>query len=159
MTVAIVEGANSPAASTENAEAQLKAVGLRVTAPRLATLNIVAQNQHADADRIAQLVRENLGSVSTQAVYDVLHALTDAGLIRRISVHGRKALYETHRHDNHHHLVCRQCGRLEDVECAKGEAPCLHVPAAASHGFEIDEADVIYRGYCPNCQAANTQSN
>lgn len=150
MTVAYVENA-SP-------EARLKAAGLRVTAPRLAILNVVAANKHADAEHIAQLVRGNLGSVSTQAVYDVLHALTDAGLLRRIFVHGRRALYEIHRHDNHHHLVCRLCGRLEDVACASKQAPCLHVPAGKNHGFEIDEADVIYRGYCPSCQAAKVNS-
>lgn len=133
-------------------EAALRNAGLRVTAPRLATLAVVERHQHADADTIAGHVRTQLGTVSKQAVYDVLHALTDVGLVRRISVNGRRALFETHRHDNHHHLVCRECGRVEDVHCATGKAPCLHVATGQDYGFAIDEAEVIYRGLCPECR-------
>lgn len=134
-------------------EAALRAAGLRVTAPRLATLAVVDDNQHADAETIAGKVRARLGTVSKQAVYDVLYALSDAELVRRISVSGRRSLFETHRHDNHHHLVCRHCGRIEDVYCKTGSAPCLHVKNDEDFGFDIDEAEVIYRGLCPECQA------
>lgn len=144
--------------STEHAHAEqidhtaaLRGVGLRVTAPRLATLVAVENNPHADADTIARAVRESLGTVSRQAVYDVLHALSDAQLLRRVAVGGRSMQYELHRFDNHHHLVCRECGRLEDVPCATGHAPCL--TASEDHGFEIEVADVIYRGICSDCRA------
>lgn len=145
--------------STHTTDAQnddvLRAAGLRVTAPRLAVLDIVDQYQHSDADTIASHVRERLGTVSKQAVYDVLHALSDAGLVRRITVDGRRALYETHRHDNHHHVVCRGCGRIEDVQCKTGSAPCLHVSPHEDFGFAIDEAEVVFRGLCPTCQSEN----
>ncbi|MGO3208962.1 MAG: Fur family transcriptional regulator [Brachybacterium sp.] len=129
----------------------LRGAGLRVTAPRLATLAAVEANPHADAETIARSVRESLGAVSRQAVYDVLNALSDADLLRRVSVGGRSMQYEMHRHDNHHHLVCRECGRLEDVPCAVGEAPCL--TPHNSHGFDIEIADVVYRGVCSECRA------
>ncbi|MEE1618086.1 Fur family transcriptional regulator [Brachybacterium sp. J153] len=131
--------------------AALRGAGLRVTAPRLATLDAVTEHPHADADTIAQAVRERLGTVSRQAVYDVLNALSDAELLRRVSVGGRSMQYELHRHDNHHHLVCRECGRLEDVPCAVGAAPCL-LPHE-DHGFAIEVADVVYRGLCSDCLA------
>lgn len=134
--------------------AQLRAAGLRVTAPRLAVLVVIHEHQHAGADAIAAAVRERLGTVSTQAVYDVLHALTGAGLVRRISLDDRRYRYELHRHDNHHHLVCRVCGRIEDVACAVGSAPCL-TPEDAP-GFALEQADVIYRGVCAQCQAPPT---
>ncbi|MFC7464390.1 Fur family transcriptional regulator [Brachybacterium sp. GCM10030252] len=128
----------------------LRNAGLRVTAPRLATLEVVAEHPHADADSVAHAVRERLGAVSRQAVYDVLHALTEVELLRRVPVAGRSARYELHEHDNHHHLECRVCGRLEDVPCAIGEAPCL-LPHD-DLGFEIEVAEVVYRGVCAACR-------
>lgn len=141
-------------APAENAplEADLRAAGLRVTAPRLATLAVIAERQHSDADAIATAVRDRLGSVSKQAVYDVLNALTAAGLVRRISLDERRARFEMHRHDNHHHLICRSCGRIEDVPCAVGIAPCLSLPD--DRGFTVEEADVVYRGLCAECSEA-----
>lgn len=136
--------------------AALRGAGLRVTAPRLATLAAVEANPHADAETIARSVRESLGTVSRQAVYDVLNALSDADLLRRVSVGGRSMQYELHRHDNHHHLVCRECGRLEDIPCAVGEAPCL--TPHDSHGFDIEIADVVFRGVCSDCRAARAVS-
>lgn len=130
--------------------ALLRSASLRVTAPRVAVLTEVARRPHADADTIATGVREQLGSVSTQAIYDVLHALTAARLIRRIEPAGSPARYETRVGDNHHHVVCRQCGAIRDVDCATGEAPCL--TADATHGFVIDEAEVTYWGICPDCR-------
>ncbi len=141
-------------APAENAplEADLRAAGLRVTAPRLATLAVISERQHSDADAIATAVRDRLGSVSKQAVYDVLNALTAAGLVRRISLDERRARFEMHRHDNHHHLICRSCGRIEDVPCAVGIAPCLSLPD--DRGFTVEEADVVYRGLCAECSEA-----
>ena len=128
----------------------LRSAGLRVTAPRIAVLEQIAQHPHADAEAIARGVRERLGAVSRQAVYDVLHALTDASLVRRVSVGSRSMRYELDLHDNHHHLVCRRCDRLEDVPCARGSAPCLEPDH--DHGFEIEVADVVYRGLCSACR-------
>ena len=128
---------------------QLRAVGLRVTAPRLATLDWLAGHPHATAEQVADGVRRRLGSVSTQAIYDVLHACTQTGLLRRIEPAGHPARYETRTHDNHHHLVCRLCGRTEDVDCVIGEAPCLEPDATA--GFLVDEAEVLFWGLCPKC--------
>ncbi|MFI5781363.1 Fur family transcriptional regulator [Nocardia sp. NPDC051570] len=132
---------------------QLRAAGLRVTAPRVAVLDVVAAQPHSDADRVAAAVRSRLGSVSTQAVYDVLRACVSAGLLRRIEPAGSSALYEARIGDNHHHLVCRQCGTVVDVDCAVGHAPCLD-PSDA-HGFAVDEAEVVYWGLCPNCRPAD----
>ena len=148
----------APTPAREHIEGLLRSAGLRVTEPRLAILTAIDNEHHADAETIATIVRGQRGAVSKQAVYDALHALTDAGLVRRIVVNGRRALYETHKHDNHHHLVCRSCGRLEDVHCRSGEAPCLHVKDGFNHGYAIDEAEVIYRGLCPACQAEVTAS-
>lgn len=142
--------------STLEHTAALRGAGLRVTAPRLATLAAAEAHPHADAETLARAVRESLGTVSRQAVYDVLNALSDAGLLRRVSVGGRSMRYELHRHDNHHHLVCRACGRLEDVACAIGEAPCLH--PHEDHGFEVEMADVVYRGLCSTCRAEATET-
>ncbi len=128
----------------------LRAASLRVTAPRVAVLAELAERPHADVDTITHAVRERIGTVSTQAVYDVLRALTGAGLVRRIEPAGSPARYERQVGDNHHHVVCRGCGRLDDVACATGAAPCLE--ASTSHGFEIDEAEVIYWGICPDCR-------
>ncbi|MFC9440057.1 Fur family transcriptional regulator [Nocardia sp. NPDC057030] len=135
---------------------QLRAAGLRVTAPRVAVLDAVAAAPHSDADRVAATVREALGSVSTQAVYDVLKACVHAGLLRRIEPAGSPALYETRAGDNHHHLVCRSCGTVVDIDCAVGAAPCL--APADDHGFAVDEAEVVFWGLCPACRT-NSGSN
>nr|WP_026421692.1 Fur family transcriptional regulator [Actinokineospora inagensis] len=127
----------------------LRDVSLRVTAPRLAVLSAVHQHPHTDTDSIIGLVRDELGTVSHQAVYDVLRALTTAGLLRRIEPPGSVARYEARVGDNHHHVVCRSCGTIADVDCAVGYAPCL--TASEAHGFVIDEAEVVYRGLCPDC--------
>lgn len=129
----------------------LREAGLRVTAVRLAVLDALVERPHADAEAVELRVRERLGTVSRQAVYDVLRALTDAGLLRRVDI-GRSALYEPFRGDNHHHLVCRSCGRLEDVPCAVGAAPCLD--PVHDHGFAIEVAEVVYRGLCSACRNA-----
>ncbi|QIZ36144.1 Fur family transcriptional regulator [Saccharopolyspora sp. ASAGF58] len=132
-----------------DAAAILRGAALRVTRPRAAVLTMVSDNPHADTDTIATAVRRELGSVSTQAVYDVLRALTEAGLVRRIEPAGSPARFETRVGDNHHHLVCRDCGAIADVNCAVGEAPCLH--AEDPHGFVLDEAEVTFWGSCPDC--------
>ncbi|WP_063052048.1 Fur family transcriptional regulator [Nocardia arthritidis] len=129
----------------------LRAAGLRVTAPRIAVLDAVAARPHSDADTVAAIVRDVLGSVSTQAVYDVLHACVRAGILRRIEPAGSSARYETRIGDNHHHLVCRSCGAVADVDCAVGEAPCSD-PSDA-HGFVVDEAEVVFWGLCPTCRS------
>ncbi|NKY84451.1 Fur family transcriptional regulator [Nocardia veterana] len=136
---------------------RLRAVGLRVTRPRVAVLNAVAAEPHSDADRVAAAVRAELGSVSTQAVYDVLHACVEAGLLRRIEPAGSAARYETRIADNHHHLVCRNCGTVVDVDCVVGHAPCLD-PSDA-HGFTVDEAEVVFWGLCPQCRRADDTSS
>jgi Fur family transcriptional regulator, stress-responsive regulator len=128
---------------------QLRGVGLRVTAPRLATLDWLAVHPHSTADQVAEGVRGRLGSVSTQAIYDVLNACTDNGLLRRIEPAGHPARFETRTADNHHHLVCRVCGRTEDVDCVVGVAPCLDPSESA--GYVVDEAEVVFWGYCPDC--------
>lgn len=125
---------------------------LRVTAQRVAVLRAVADEPHVAADRVAEIVRAGLGTVSVQAVYDVLAVLTEKGLLRRIQPAGSPARYERRIGDNHHHLICRSCNRMVDVDCAVGDAPCL--TAADGLGFEIDEAEVIYWGRCPACVAA-----
>lgn len=133
-------------------ERMLRGVSLRVTAPRIAVLSAVHAYPHADTDSIIGVVRQNLGAVSHQAVYDVLRALTGAGLLRRIEPQGSVARYEARVGDNHHHVVCRSCGAIADVDCAVGAAPCLD--ASDDHGFVIDEAEVIYWGTCPDCTTA-----
>ncbi|MEV6427566.1 Fur family transcriptional regulator [Nocardia sp. NBC_00403] len=135
-------------------ERMLRGAALRVTAPRLAVLTAVHNHPHSDTDSILGRVRETLGAVSHQAVYDVLRALTAAGLLRRIQPMGTVARYETRVGDNHHHLVCRSCGVITDVDCAVGEAPCL--TASDHNGFVLDEAEVIYWGLCPDCSAKQT---
>ncbi|MEV0299302.1 Fur family transcriptional regulator [Nocardia sp. NPDC050710] len=129
----------------------LRAAGLRVTGPRVAVLEVVAARPHSDADRVAALVREVLGSVSTQAVYDVLRACVNAGILRRIEPAGSPALYEARIGDNHHHLVCRSCDTVVDVDCVVGSAPCLE--PGNDHGFTIDEAEVVFWGLCPACRS------
>lgn len=132
-----------------DAEHLLRAASLRVTRPRLAALAAVHEHPHADTDTIVRAVRERLGEVSTQAVYDVLRALTTAQLIRRIEPAGTVPRYEARVGDNHHHVVCRSCGVIADVDCALEPAPCL--TASDDHGFVIDEAEVTYWGLCPAC--------
>ena len=129
----------------------LREAGLRVTRPRVAVLTAVHEHPHADTETLIGVVRDDLGEVSHQAVYDVLRALTAAGLVRRIQPAGSVARYESQTGDNHHHVVCRACGSITDVECAVGETPCL--TASHDHGFAIDEAEVVYWGLCPTCSA------
>jgi Fur family transcriptional regulator, stress-responsive regulator len=130
---------------------QLRTAGLRVTRPRLAVLEVLREGGHLDVDEIASRVRERIDSVSTQAVYDVLGALSRAGLARRIEPAGSPARFEARVGDNHHHVVCRGCGDIADVDCTVGDAPCLD-PGAA-RGFQVDEAEVTFWGLCPTCQS------
>jgi Fur family transcriptional regulator, stress-responsive regulator len=134
--------------------AALRDAGLRVTASRLAVLTAVAAGApHASVDVVVSAVRDRLGDGSAQTVYNVLHALADAGLVRRIEPAGRPGLYELRVGDNHHHIVCRTCDAIADVDCAVGETPCL--TAAHDSGYEIDEAEVIFWGRCPDCRTTN----
>lgn len=135
--------------------ALLRAAQLRVTRPRLAVLEAVHTHPHADTDAIIRAARGALPDVSHQAVYDVLRALTDAGIVRRIQPAGSVARYEARVGDNHHHVVCRSCGVIADVDCAVGHAPCL--TASHDHGFTVDEAEVVYWGTCPGCATARIQ--
>jgi Fur family ferric uptake transcriptional regulator len=131
----------------------LRQHGVQVTAQRLAVLGAVSNRPHGTADDVAKAVRAEIGVVSRQAVYDALGVLADKGLIRRIQPAGSPARYEDRTGDNHHHLICRSCGRMVDVDCAVGAAPCL-TPAGDS-GYEVDEAEVIYWGHCPECRTRN----
>lgn len=135
----------------EHADDRLRAAGLRVTRPRLAVLAEVAAHPHADVEAIGAGARARIGSLSTQAVYDVVHALTEAGLLRQIEPAGSPARFEIQTGDNHHHLVCRACHEIVDVECATGQAPCLQ--ASDDAGYLVDEAEVTYWGLCTACQA------
>ena len=137
--------------TTADLEGRLRGASLRVTAPRLAVLAAVDAHPHADTDSVIGVVRTELPAVSHQAVYDVLRALTAAGLVRRIQPSGSVARYEARVGDNHHHVVCRSCGTIADVDCAVGEAPCL--AASEDRGFVIDEAEVTYWGWCRACAA------
>jgi Fur family transcriptional regulator, stress-responsive regulator len=136
-------------AQTPTTAEELRGAGLRVTAARVALLETVRHGDHLDVEAIAAGVRDRVGHVSLQAVYDALHALTVAGLIRRIEPADSPARFEGRVGDNHHHIVCRSCGVVADVDCAVGDAPCL--TAADDHGFSIDEAEVVYWGVCPSC--------
>ncbi|WP_406495997.1 transcriptional repressor [Streptomyces sp. NBC_01604] len=142
----------SPQPSTTAEE--LRGAGLRVTAARAALLETVREGDHLGVEAIASGVRDRVGHISLQAVYEALHALTAAGLVRRIEPPGSPARFEGRVGDNHHHLVCRSCGVVADVDCAVGHAPCL--TAAQDHGFSVDEAEVIYWGLCPDCSTAST---
>lgn len=135
---------------TSEFEARLRSASLRVTRPRLAVLAAVHEHPHVDTETVIALVRAGHLAVSHQAVYDVLRALTDAGLVRRIQPPGTTARYESRVGDNHHHVVCRWCGAITDIDCAAGHAPCLI--ASEDHGFAVDEAEVVYRGTCPDCE-------
>ncbi|UZN04966.1 Fur family transcriptional regulator [Cellulomonas sp. S1-8] len=130
----------------------LRRHGLRVTAPRLAVLGALDERAHLDADEVFRQARTTLPTVSVQAVYDVLHALSDAGLVRRIEPAGHPARYERRTGDNHHHVVCRGCGAVDDVDCAVGHAPCL-TPSSTS-GFAVETAEVTFWGLCPTCRTA-----
>jgi Fur family transcriptional regulator, stress-responsive regulator len=145
--------------ASDHAE-QLRSADLRVTRPRLAVLEAVYAHPHADTETIFGVVRSGLPEVSRQAVYDVLAALTTAGLVRRIQPSGSVARYESRVGDNHHHVVCRSCGVIADVDCAVGEAPCL-TPSDGSgllDGFLLDEAEVIYWGLCPECSTSQPET-
>lgn len=133
---------------------QLRMADLRVTRPRLAVLEAVHAHPHADTETIFDAVRKGLPEVSRQAVYDVLSVLSAVGLVRRIQPSGFLARYESRVGDNHHHVVCRSCGVIADVDCAVGEAPCL--TASNDYGFVLDEAEVIYWGLCPDCSTSHT---
>ena len=137
---------------SESGDALLRSHGLHVTRQRLAVLRAVAEHPHTAADDIYTVVRAAIGSVSRQGVYDGLGALSERGLVRRIQPAGSPARYENRVGDNHHHLICRVCNRMVDVDCAVGETPCL--TAADDSGYLIDEAEVIYWGRCPDCLAA-----
>ena len=133
----------------------LRESGLRITAPRVMVLRVLADRPHAAADAIIEAVRAELGAVSTQGVYDVLRVCSDVGIVRRIEPAGGPARYELRVGDNHHHLVCRRCGAVSDVDCAVGEAPCL---APSDHvGFDVDEAEVVFWGSCPDCRATEQE--
>ena len=129
----------------------LRQRGIQVTAQRLAVLRAVASQPHTTADAVAEAVRAEIGAISLQSVYDALSLLAAEGLIRRIQPAGSPARFENRVGDNHHHLICRSCGRMVDVDCAVGSAPCL--TAADNRGYEIDEAEVVYWGRCPDCLA------
>lgn len=132
----------------------LRQHGLAVTAQRLAVMKAVSAKPHSTADEVAECVRTDLGTISRQAVYNALGLLSERGLIRRIQPAGSPARFEDRVGDNHHHLVCRQCGLTVDVDCAVGDTPCLS--ADEGHGFEIDEAEVVYWGTCPDCRKSNS---
>ncbi|POX46471.1 transcriptional repressor [Streptomyces sp. Ru71] len=142
------------ASRTPTVAEELRGAGLRVTAARVALLETVRAGDHLDVEAIAGGVRARVGHISVQAVYEALHALTAAGLIRRIEPAGSPARFEGRVGDNHHHVVCRSCGTVADVDCEVGEAPCL--TASDDHGFVIDEAEVIYWGLCPDCSTARS---
>lgn len=137
-------------------EDRLRAAGLRVTATRVAVLAALAEHAHRDVDTIIGTVRNRLGAASTQGVYDVLRTLCDAGLARRIEPAGSPARFEARVGDNHHHIVCRRCGAVTDVDCVVGERPCLD--PSATHGYVLDEAEVTFWGLCPQCRSAAPSS-
>jgi Fe2+ or Zn2+ uptake regulation protein len=143
--------------ATLDGEELLRGASLRVTRPRVAVLIAVHARPHADTDTIISAVRADLGTVSHQAVYDVLRALTVAGLLRKIEPQGSVPRYEARVGDNHHHVVCRSCGLVADVDCAVGDTPCL--TASNDNGFVIDEAEVVYWGLCPDCSTTRTPAS
>lgn len=142
---------------SEDLSTLLREHGLQVTAQRLAIMRAVAARPHATADDLFDDVRSAIGAISRQAVYDTLGILVEKNLVRRIQPAGSAARYEDRVGDNHHHLICRGCGRTFDIDCAVGETPCLS--ADDDHGFEIDEAEVIYWGRCPSCRKASARSD
>ncbi|WP_308212216.1 Fur family transcriptional regulator [Mumia quercus] len=146
-----------PGTEVWDAEAELRGAGMRVTRQRIAVLSALQTRPHASAETLTAVTREALGSVSVQAVYDVLAACAAHGLVRRIQPAGSPALFETRTADNHHHLVCQGCGRIDDVDCAVGTAPCL-VPTDA-HGFSVAQAEVVFWGTCPTCAVATEETD
>ena len=141
-------------AGTHTLHETLRRAGLRVTSPRLAVLSAISgEGRHRDAEAISEAARQHLGTLSTQAVYDNLRVLEDAGLVRRIQPSGHPGRYEARVGDNHHHLVCRACGLTADVDCTVGAAPCLE--PSTRHGFVVEEAEIIFWGLCPHCQHNN----
>lgn len=138
---------------TTDHEMLLRSHGLQVTAQRLAVLRAVADTPHGTADAVAESARRHIGSISRQSVYDSLGLLADSGIVRRVQPNGSLARYENRVGDNHHHVVCRECGHLEDVDCAVDDTPCL--TASNDRGYEIDEAEVIYWGRCSACRVAD----
>ncbi len=149
MQTASVPPASDPAV-------QLRERGIQVTAQRVAVMRAVAERPHGTADHVAEVVRNQIGVISRQAVYDALGVLAENGLIRRIQPAGSAARYEDRVGDNHHHLICRSCGEMVDVDCAVGAHPCLS--AADDAGFVIDEAEVIFWGQCPGCRPEPARS-
>jgi Fur family ferric uptake transcriptional regulator len=147
----------NPADNHVDNEALLRRHGMQVTAQRLAVLHAVSDRPHSTADDICTVVRGEIGAISRQAVYDALAALSDRGLVRRIQPAGSPARYEDRVGDNHHHLICRACGRMVDVDCAVGDVPCL--TAADDSGYEVDEAEVTYWGRCPECVATSSATS
>jgi Fur family ferric uptake transcriptional regulator len=144
------------AAPAPDPAALLRSRGLRVTRPRVAVLGVLHTEPHLRAEQVIDAARRE-GDVSGQAVYDVLNTLSAHGLVRRIQPRGSVARYELDTGDKHHHVVCRTCGRVTDVECATGEAPCLDLPTTTSlHGFTVDEAEVTWWGLCPTCTTAHS---
>ena len=140
-----------PRALPESLPEALRRASLRVTAPRLAVLAaVLGEGRHRDADAVAEAARKQLGVLSTQAVYDNLRILEEAGLVRRIQPSGHPGRYEARVGDNHHHIVCRRCGVTADVDCTVGAAPCLE--PSADHGFIVEEAEIIFWGFCPQCR-------
>jgi len=144
------------ASQTPNTADALRGAGLRVTAARVALLETVRDGDHLGVEALASGVRDRVGHISLQAVYEALHALTTAGLVRRLEPPGSPARFEGRVGDNHHHLVCRSCGAVVDVDCAVGHAPCL--TASDDRGFAVDEAEVIYWGLCPDCSSKVSSS-
>ncbi|MER6571252.1 Fur family transcriptional regulator [Streptomyces sp. NPDC001093] len=142
------------ASPTPTTAEELRGAGLRVTAARVALLETVRAGDHLGVEALASGVRNRVGHISLQAVYEALHALTAAGLVRRIEPAGHPARYEGRVGDNHHHIVCRSCGAVADVDCAVGDAPCL--TASDDRGFAIDEAEVVYWGICPDCSTGRS---
>lgn len=140
----------------ENFADSLRRAGLRATASRIAVLGALRSQPHIDAETLMQKVRAELGSISSQAVYNIAGALAGAGLVRRIEPAGSSALYELRVGDNHHHVVCRTCSAVGDIDCAIGERPCL--TPSQTHGFLVDEAEVTYWGLCPSCQLSATNT-
>lgn len=138
-----------PVDADDGAVRALRAAGLRVTQPRRAVLAWLSRHPHATAEAVGDGIREQLGTVSTQAIYDVLNTCSSAGLLRRIELPGHPARFERRTGDNHHHLVCRGCGRTEDVDCVIGARPCL--TPGDEHGYDVEEAEVVFWGMCPSC--------
>ncbi|HEY1826017.1 MAG TPA: Fur family transcriptional regulator [Acidimicrobiales bacterium] len=136
---------------------ELRSHGIQATAQRLAVLRAITHHKHVSADEVATLVEADIGTISRQAVYDALSLFVANGLVRRIQPNGSPARYEDRVNDNHHHLICRRCATVVDVDCAVGSAPCLN--ASDDHGYEIDEAEVAYWGLCPSCQDPSSVSS